>query len=153
MIGNLKLQVFPVWELKFDKMPEDSYRIATERVKWSDAYQKKHGITTVAAGDLPEELASRVGQNLPRASIGRSTSAATRASTCGSTATGRVYVLEANPNPQLAYGEDFAESAAPRRGQLRGAAAADPDDRAVVAPRAPELRLTATAAEGGRRHT
>jgi D-alanine-D-alanine ligase len=24
---------------------------------------------------------------------------------------GRAYVLEANPNPQLAYGEDFAESA------------------------------------------
>ena len=26
-------------------------------------------------------------------------------------ADGRVYVLEANPNPQLAYGEDFAEAA------------------------------------------
>ncbi len=25
--------------------------------------------------------------------------------------TGRVYVIEANPNPNLAYGEDFAESA------------------------------------------
>jgi D-alanine-D-alanine ligase len=24
---------------------------------------------------------------------------------------GRVFVLEANPNPNLAYGEDFAESA------------------------------------------
>jgi D-alanine-D-alanine ligase len=24
---------------------------------------------------------------------------------------GELYVLEANPNPQLAYGEDFAESA------------------------------------------
>ena len=24
---------------------------------------------------------------------------------------GKVYFLEANPNPQLAYGEDFAESA------------------------------------------
>jgi len=24
---------------------------------------------------------------------------------------GRAYVLEANPNPNLAYGEDFAESA------------------------------------------
>ena len=24
---------------------------------------------------------------------------------------GRTYVIEANPNPQLAYGEDFAESA------------------------------------------
>ena len=49
--------------MKFDKMPEHSYRIATERVKWNDAYQKKHGITTVAAGDLPEELASRVGRS------------------------------------------------------------------------------------------
>ena len=26
---------------------------------------------------------------------------------------GRVYVLEANPNPQIAQGEDFADSAAP----------------------------------------
>jgi D-alanine-D-alanine ligase len=26
-------------------------------------------------------------------------------------ADGRAYVLEANPNPNLAYGEDFAESA------------------------------------------
>jgi D-alanine-D-alanine ligase len=24
---------------------------------------------------------------------------------------GKVYILEANPNPQIAYGEDFAESA------------------------------------------
>jgi D-alanine-D-alanine ligase len=27
------------------------------------------------------------------------------------TAEGQVYVLEANPNPNLEYGEDFAESA------------------------------------------
>ena len=62
VIGNLRLQVFPVWEMKFDKMPESAYRIATERVKWNDAYQKKHGITTEAAADLPEELAKRVTQ-------------------------------------------------------------------------------------------
>ena len=24
---------------------------------------------------------------------------------------GKIYILEANPNPQIAYGEDFAESA------------------------------------------
>jgi D-alanine-D-alanine ligase len=35
-------------------------------------------------------------------------------------ATGRVHVIEANPNPQLAYGEDFAESAS-RAGLSYGA--------------------------------
>ena len=110
VIGNLKLQVFPVWEMKFDKMPEHSYRIATERVKWNDAYQKKHGITTVAAGDLPEELAGRVGQICRRVYRTLDLSGYARID-LRLDAEGRVYVLEANPNPQLAYGEDFAESA------------------------------------------
>jgi D-alanine-D-alanine ligase len=110
VIGNLKLQVFPVWEMKFEKMPEHSYRIATERVKWNDAYQKKHGITTVAAGDLPEELASRVGQICRRVYRTLDLSGYARID-LRLDDEGRVYVLEANPNPQLAYGEDFAESA------------------------------------------
>ncbi len=46
VLGNLKLQVFPVWELQFTKMAEDNWPIATERVKWSDKYQKKHEITS-----------------------------------------------------------------------------------------------------------
>jgi D-alanine-D-alanine ligase len=110
VIGNLKLQVFPVWEMKFEKMPEHSYRIATERVKWNDAYQQKHGITTVAAGDLPEELAGRVGQICRRVYRTLDLSGYARID-LRLDAEGRVYVLEANPNPQLAYGEDFAESA------------------------------------------
>ena len=110
VIGNLKLQVFPVWEMKFDNMPDHSYRIATERVKWNDAYQKKHGITTVAAGDLPEELAGRVGQICRRVYRTLDLSGYARID-LRLDDEGRVYVLEANPNPQLAYGEDFAESA------------------------------------------
>ncbi len=49
VLGNLKLQVFPVWELLFKKMSDENWRIATERVKWSDTYQKKHGITSALA--------------------------------------------------------------------------------------------------------
>ena len=110
VIGNLKLQVFPVWEMKFEKMPEHSYRIATERVKWNDAYQKKHGIITEAAPDLPEELANRVAQICRRVYRTLDLSGYARID-LRLDGEGRVYVLEANPNPQLAYGEDFAESA------------------------------------------
>src|SRR5919108_1135308 len=46
VLGNERLDVLPVWEMSFDKMPENKWRIATERVKWSDKYQKRHGIMT-----------------------------------------------------------------------------------------------------------
>ena len=35
VLGNERLQVFPVWEMSFAQMPDNSWRIATERVKWS----------------------------------------------------------------------------------------------------------------------
>src|SRR5687767_11953952 len=49
VVGNERLEVFPVWEMSFAKMPENRWHIATERVKWSTQYQKKHGIMTDAA--------------------------------------------------------------------------------------------------------
>ena len=44
ILGNARLQVFPVWELLFTKVPEEAPRIATERVKWDAAYRTRHGI-------------------------------------------------------------------------------------------------------------
>ena len=49
VVGNQRLDVFPVWEMSFDKMPDNRWHIATERVKWSTQYQKRHGIMTDAA--------------------------------------------------------------------------------------------------------
>jgi D-alanine-D-alanine ligase len=49
-MGNQRLQVFPVWEMSFAKMRRHSWHIATERVKWSVEYQKKHGIDTAGRG-------------------------------------------------------------------------------------------------------
>ena len=79
--------------MKFDKMPEHSYRIATERVKWNDAYQKKHGITTVAAGDLPEELAEPRRADLPPR-LPDAGSLRLRPHRSAARRRGRVYVLE-----------------------------------------------------------
>src|SRR5581483_9541682 len=55
VIGNQVLQSLPVWELFFSNMPEGSRRIATDRVKWSVKYQKKYGIDSGPAKDLPDE--------------------------------------------------------------------------------------------------
>ena len=59
VLGNDRLRVFPVWEMSFSKMPEDTWHIATERVKWSVKYQKKHGIDTGEA-ELTYGMATRV---------------------------------------------------------------------------------------------
>ncbi len=110
VIGNLKLQVFPVWELKFKRMAEDNWPIATERVKWSDTYQKKHGITSGLARDLPPDLQDAVQKASKRVYRTLDLSGYARIDLRLDN-DGKMYVLEANPNPQLAYGEDFAESA------------------------------------------
>jgi D-alanine-D-alanine ligase len=110
VIGNLKLQVFPVWELLFKKMSDENWRIATERVKWSDTYQKKHGITSALARDLPDGLSEEIQKISKRVYRTLDLSGYARID-LRLDGDGKVYVLEANPNPQLAYGEDFAESA------------------------------------------
>jgi D-alanine-D-alanine ligase len=110
VLGNLKLQVFPVWELHFKRMSEDNWHIATERVKWSDSYQKKHGITSGLARDLPDGLSDHVHRISKRVYRTLDLSGYARID-LRLADDGKVYVLEANPNPQLAYGEDFAESA------------------------------------------
>ena len=80
VMGNERLRVFPVWEMSFAKMPGDTWHIATERVKWSVNYQKKHGIDTGEA-ELTYGMATRV-STWPSACSARSNSPATRASTC-----------------------------------------------------------------------
>ena len=110
IIGNERLQVFPTWEMHFTKMPEEVHRIATDRVKWSVKYQSKHGIETDEARDLPPALAERIQHVSKR--VYRTLELSGYARIDLRLAEGdKVYVLEANPNPHIAFGEDFAESA------------------------------------------
>ncbi|MGC4097422.1 MAG: ATP-grasp domain-containing protein [Nitrospira sp.] len=111
LIGNGQLQVLPVWELIMDKLPDDanSHR-DSERVKWSRKYQQKYGITSREADNLPEgkteeiqDLAKQVYRALGLNGYARID--------MRMAADGQLYVLEANPNPQIAEEEDFADSA------------------------------------------
>ena len=109
VLGNERLDVLPVWEMSFAQMAENRWRIATERVKWNTQYQKKNGIMTnaakldAAAIDYIQRIAKRAYRALDLNGYARIDLRMDEE--------GRAYVLEANPNPNLAYGEDFAESA------------------------------------------
>jgi D-alanine-D-alanine ligase len=110
MLGNQRLQVFPVWEMRFGTMSDGLWRIATDRVKFSRRYQEKHGIRTGESEQLPEGAAEHIQHVCKRVYRTLGLSGYARID-LRMDADGRVYVLEANPNPQLAFGEDFAESA------------------------------------------
>jgi D-alanine-D-alanine ligase len=110
ILGNQTLQSLPVWELFFSNMPPEAKRIATDRVKWSVKYQKKYGIDSGPARDLPEGVAEKVQHICKRAYRALELSGYARID-LRLDATGNPWVIEANPNPQIAKGEDFAASA------------------------------------------
>ena len=110
VMGNQRLRVFPIWEMQFTKMPNGVHHIATERVKWSVKYQEKHGIQTSELKDLPEDQRQRIQHLCRRVYRVLELSGYARID-LRMDKDGKAYVLEANPNPQIARGEDFAESA------------------------------------------
>jgi len=110
ILGNQVLQSLPVWELFFTNMPPEAKRIATDRVKWSVKYQKKYGIDSGPSRELPEAIADRIQHICKRAYRALELSGYARIDLRFDDA-GNVWVIEANPNPQIAKGEDFAASA------------------------------------------
>lgn len=109
VMGNQRLETGPVWELSFDNLPAGSEPIATRKVKWDHAYQERIGLRSGPAADLEpdaearlEKLAKRIFRVLGLTGYARVD--------LRMRADGVPFVLEANPNPDLSFGEDFAES-------------------------------------------
>jgi len=112
VLGNTRLQVLPIWELVLDNMPDDSKKIATARVKWSDKYQKKYRIRSQEATRLAPELQQNIKRIAKRVYRHLALSGYARIDfRLDENDKNKLYVLEANPNCQLAHDEDLAESA------------------------------------------
>lgn len=111
VLGNEgKPETLPVWQLKFLRAPRTLPRIATRRVKFNAAYQRKYGITSGPAqgltGDQKREIqrqGRRIYEVLGLTGYARLDFRMTRS--------GDLYFLEANPNPHFGRYEDFAQSA------------------------------------------
>ena len=110
VLGNDRLTTLPTWEIHFGTLADAQAGIATRKVKWDRDYQAKHGIKTGPAEGLSKaeaEKLSRLAKRIYRA-----------LHMCGYARLdlrmrkdGKIFLLEANGNPDLTYGEDFAESA------------------------------------------
>jgi D-alanine-D-alanine ligase len=109
VLGGARPRVLPTWELVFTRLSARHPPIATRAVKFSPAAQRRLGVRNRAARLAPA-LERRV------AELARSTWHALGLSGYARidmrlTPSGRLAVLEANPNPELARGEDFADAA------------------------------------------
>jgi D-alanine-D-alanine ligase len=110
LIGNRRVEALPIWEMKFNKWKEGQPNIATERVKWDLKYQKDHDIQTEAAQDLAPPVTREILRICKQVWKVLGLSGYARLD-LRLTEEGRVFVIEANANPDLARDEDFAQSA------------------------------------------
>lgn len=110
VLGNQRLATLPVWEIDFGTLAEKRSGIATSRVKWDRDYQEKHGIKTGPAAAMSKAEADRLAHLAKRIYRGLHMSGFARLD-LRMRADGKVFLLEANANPDLTRGEDLAESA------------------------------------------
>src|SRR4029079_6418076 len=111
VLGNNRLRVLPVWELKFGSMGGQGARhIATEKVKHDPDYEERVGIEDGPAKDLAPEVRARIQRIAKRIYRTLGLDGYARIDFRLS-ADGTPYFIEANPNPEIAKSQEFATAA------------------------------------------
>lgn len=109
VFGNELLTALPPWELTMNNLPKDAPVIATDKAKWDPNYQRRVGLKSGPA-KLDEQMAKEVERTSKRIFRLLGLSGCARLD-YRLTERRRLYLLEANPNPQIARNEDFADLA------------------------------------------
>jgi D-alanine-D-alanine ligase len=107
VIGNGSVRVFPTRELVMER--SNGPLINTGKAKWDDRYRERHGIGHVEA-DLPKAVELRV-RRIARRIYGALDLTGYARIDLRMATDGRIFFLEANPNPDIASKEEFARSA------------------------------------------
>ena len=110
ILGNHRLQVFPIRELVFKEVPPDEPKIATYKAKWDEEYRKRWGLQNQFAEGLDPAVVANIERVCKRIYHLLTIDGYARLD-LRLTPKNEVYFIEANPNPILAADEDFAESA------------------------------------------
>jgi D-alanine-D-alanine ligase len=110
ILGNHRLQVFPIRELVFREVPPDEPKIATYKAKWDEEYRKRWGLQNRFATNLDPVVTRHIESVCKRIYHLLTIDGYARID-LRLAPNNEVYFIEANPNPMLAADEDFAQSA------------------------------------------
>lgn len=110
VLGNSRLEVLPFRELVFDKVDDGLPRIATYKVKWDYKYRDRWGIDYQFARNLPTGIPERLVRVCKRIYRVLDLSGYARID-LRLTPEGKMYILEANPNPAIAGNDESAFAA------------------------------------------
>ncbi|HJX98678.1 MAG TPA: ATP-grasp domain-containing protein [Chthoniobacterales bacterium] len=110
IMGNVRLQVFPIRELVFKEVPANEPKIATYKAKWDEKYRKRWGLEGQFAENLDRALVKEIERTCKEIYRLLTIDGYARIDLRMS-AESKLYFIEANPNPHLAADEDFAQSA------------------------------------------
>ena len=110
VIGNVRLEVLPIWELVFENLAPGAVPIATASVKHDPEYQRRRGIYQQHAEDLPATLRDHIVKQTKRIARTLDLDGYNRID-YRLAPDGKLYFLEANPNPDIAKSEEFASAA------------------------------------------
>ena len=109
ILGNYQLKTFPLWELRFENSDSPEKEFYTRSAKFSENYRNRKGILTARA-QLDSELEQRVQKLCKRAYRQLGLNGYARID-IRITSDEKIYILEANPNPDISSRDDFASSA------------------------------------------
>ena len=111
VLGNDRLVALPPIELVFEKMPANAPLIATAKAKHDVAYQQRRGIALKAAEGIEPDVRERIARLAKRIYKTLELEGYARIDFRLS-ASNIPYFLDANPNPDISDGEEFASAAA-----------------------------------------
>ena len=110
VLGNHRRHVLPIWELEFGSLAQGTRAIATEQVKHNPDYQERRGVLQGPAADLPPGAEARIKNFAKRICAALEIDGYARID-FRLTAEGVPYFIDANPNPEIAESQEFAQSA------------------------------------------
>jgi D-alanine-D-alanine ligase len=109
ILGNYRMKNFPTWELRFDKIEKPEKEFYTRSAKWNNKYRSRKGINSKRA-DLDKDLEKKVIDTCKRTYKALGLNGYARID-LRIDDKGEIYIIEANPNPDISLDDDFAASA------------------------------------------
>lgn len=109
VLGKKNLKTLPIIELHFDNIENPEKEIYSSQAKWNENYRKRNGIRTETA-KLEKSLDEKVNRFCKKAYKALNLSGYARMD-LRITKQEQIFLLEANPNPNIALDDDFAMSA------------------------------------------